>query len=172
MNKEFDMTRFTQKGKMQDAPKGQSVIAPINAGLRFIPNFVSIVPTMPGTGKSNFSSPLDITLERIWRKVKQDYYSKSADLRTFKLGSIFDTLCSSDIFVVGMVVKNEEGLIVADALVAALKNLAKYAKSEKASLHISEHLSDDVPALRELIQLHCADVGVNCYFYANQELKR
>ena len=164
MNQPFDMSRFTQKGKMQDAPKGQSVIAPINAGLRFIPNFVSIKPS--------FTSPLDIMLERIWRKVKQDYYSKSAEPRTFKLGAIFDTLCSSDIFVIGMVVKDEEGRIVADALETALQNLAKYAKSEKASLHISEHLSNDVSALRELVQRHCADVGVNCYFYSNPEPKK
>ena len=158
MNSSFDMSRFTQKGKMQDAPAGSVVIAPVNAGIRIIPNFVSIEP--------KFDYKLDIIIDRIWNRVKQDYYAKISDFRNFKLGTIIDSLCASDIFVVSMVVRNKDGVIDATGLETALKNLTNYAKPHKSSLHFSLLLAEEVPPLRDLVKRYCADEGINCYFYA------
>ena len=154
---------FMPKGKMQQAPEGSTVIAPVNGGLRFIPNFVGITPS--------FKAPLDRMIDRIWKRVKGDYYSRSSDPRNFKPGTIIDSLCASDIFVVSMVVRDApvsngyEPLINAKALEEALKKLSAFAKNDKASLHISHHLLAEVPPLPELLQKYCVDEGINCYLY-------
>jgi len=153
---------FMPKGKMQDALAGTTVIAPINSGLRLIPNFVSIKPS--------FTCKLDKMIDRIWGRVKKDYYGQSHNPREFKMGSIVDSLCSSDIFVISMVVKDEFGMIDSGALEKALVKLCAFAKDNKGSVHISQYLIDDVPPLRELLDKYCAANGINCYFYAYPSL--
>lgn len=151
------LSKFTPRGKLQDAQPGCSVISPMNSGLRLIVNFVSIKPS--------FTQPLDLMIDRIWKRVKQDYYGWAGDLRNFKLGSIKDSLCASDIMVVNLLVKNEDGIVDAPALETALQKLTNFAKTEKASLHFSDHLVNEVPGLRDLADKYCATNGVNCYFY-------
>lgn len=158
------MNQFMPKGKMADAPQGATVISPLNAGLRLIPNFVSTKPS--------FSAPLDVMLGKIWARVKQDYFGWSGDIRTFKLGAIKDSLCASDLMVVSLLVKNDDGIIDGAALEKALQNLTSFAKSEKGSLHISDYLCQDVPALRDLVDKYCASAGINCYFYPVPSLRR
>jgi hypothetical protein len=151
------MNRFTVKGKMQHAPQGASVLSPLNAGTRLIVNFVSLGP--------KFDQPLDKLIERIWNKARQDYFGWSGDIRNFKLGNIKDTLVNSDIMILSLLVRDEKGVVDGEALEKALDKLTAFAKMEKGSIHISQFLIDEVPALKELVDKHCASNGVNCYFY-------
>lgn len=158
------MNRFTPMGKMQQAPAGASVLSPINAGTRMIVNFVSL-------GPSKFDQKLDKMLERIWNKVRQDYFAWSGDIRGFKLGSIKDTLVNSDIMILSLLVRDKDGIVDAAALEKALQNLAAFAKYEKGSIHVSELLIEEVPALKELVKKYIAETGINCYFYDSPEKK-
>lgn len=151
------MNRFIQAGKMQQAPEGSSIIAPINSGLRIIVNFVSITP--------KFDQKLDKMLEKVWRRVREDYFGWAGDFRTFKLGNIKDTLVASDIMILNLLVRGKDNIIDSEALEKALKALTEYAKYNKGSLHVSQLLIDEVPALRELVKRHASDNGINCYFY-------
>jgi hypothetical protein len=150
--------RFTPMGKMQQAPAGASILAPINAGTRMVMNFVSL-------GPSKFDQKLDKMLERIWNKVRQDYFSWSGEIMNFKLGNIKDTLVNSDIMILSLLVRNKEGIVDAVALEKALQKLAAFAKYEKGSIHVSELLVEEVPALKELIKKYIAETGIHCYFY-------
>ena len=149
--------KFTPSGKMQDV-SGVSIISPMNSGTRIIVNFVS-------QGPSKFDQPLDKMLERVWRTVRTDYFSWSGDFRTFKMGSVKDTLVASDIMILSLLVRDKEGIVNAEALELGLKNLAAFCKFEKGSVHISELLIQEVPALKELVKKHIAETGIHCYFY-------
>lgn len=149
--------KFMVPGKMQQAPAGASILCPINSGLRMIVNFVSLGP--------KFDQKLDKMLERVWNRVRQDYFSWSGDIRGFKLGAIKDTLVASDLMILNLLVRDEEGIIDADALEKALQNLSGFAKTEKGSIHISQLLIDEVPALKDLVKKYISDAGIHCYFY-------
>lgn len=144
-------------GKMQQVPGGQSVIAPINAGQRIIMNFVSEGP--------KFDQKLDKMIERVWKRVRDDYFGWASDLKNFKSGAIKDTVVASDTYVVNMLVRDKNNVVNSSALEKALEQLSKFAKSEKCSVHISELLVEEVPALKPLVQKHIAANGINCYFY-------
>ncbi len=151
------MNRFMPKGKMQNAPTGASIIAPVNAGLRLIVNF--------GSAKPSFDQELDKMLTRVWARTRQDHFAWTGDIRTFKLGNIKESLVASDIMIINLLVRDKDDMIDGSALEKALTNLAAFAKMEKGSVHISQLLIDEVPALKELVNKHLAENGVNCYFY-------
>lgn len=151
------MNRFTPKGKMQDAPPGASIIAPVNAGLRLIVNF--------GSAKPAFDQKLDKILSRVWVRARQDHFAWTGDIRTFKLGNLKDSLVASDIMIINLLVRDKDDMVDGPALEKALTNLLAFAKMEKGSVHISQLLIDEVPALKELVGKHLAENGVNCYFY-------
>lgn len=157
MNQLPSTNRFTPMGKMATAPQGSSILAPINSGTRMIVNFVSQGP--------KFDQKLDKMLERVWRRVREDYFGWSGDFRTFKLGAIKDTLVASDIMILSLLVRDKEGIIDAAALEKALQNLAAFAKVEKGSIHISELLIQEVPALKDLVKKYIAENSIHCYFY-------
>lgn len=155
--------QFTPKGKIQNAPSNYIITNPLGSGLRVIVNFVSQLV--------KFDDVLDLTLGRVWRKVKEDYFLWGYDLRSFKLGNIKDTLVNSDIIVVNLLVKDKNNIIDAVALESALVKLQKFVKLEKASIHISNLLTKDVPALQDLVERHCVNNGINCYFYSIPAIK-
>lgn len=158
------MNKFTVQGKLQQTPPGSLITAPLNAGTRLIINFVSLGP--------KFDQKLDKAIEKVWRKVREDYFGWSGDFRTFKLGSIKDTLVNSDTLVVNLLVRDKEGIVDATGLEQALKKLAEFAKVEKGSVHISQLLIDEVPALKDLVKKYLSEIGINCYFYESPVEKR
>lgn len=151
------LNRFTVKGKLQDAPPGSTIICPINSGIRLIVNFV-------GFGLK-FDKKLDKILSKVWEKVRQEYFYWSGDIKTFKPGNIKEVLVASDIMIVHMLVKNKDEVVISEALEKAMQNLANFSKTEKASVHISELLVEDVPAIKELAKKYLSDAGIHCYFY-------
>ena len=151
------LNRFVPTAKLQDIPRGSSIICPINSGTRLIMNFVGL--------ELKFDSKLHKILEKVWNKVRQEYFYWSGDIKTFKPGNIKEVLVSSDIMIVHMLVKNKDGIVMADALEKALQNLANFSKVEKASVHISNLLVEEVPALKELAKKYLSESGIHCYFY-------
>lgn len=158
------MNRFTPKGKMQDAPQGASIIAPVNAGLRLIVNF--------GSAKPAFDQKLDKMLTRVWVRARQDHFAWTGDIRLFKLGNIKESLVASDIMIVNLLVRDKDDMVDGAALEKALTNLAAFAKLEKGSVHISGLLIEEVPALRELAGKFLSENGIHCYFYESPVEKK
>lgn len=150
------MQKFIQPAKVKHV-KG-SVIAPENAGLRIILNLCS------QSGKYN--STLFSALTKRWMRVREDYKNWFAGQVNFKLGNISTTAIASDTWVVHSLCFDKEEALNAEALKACVKKIVTLAKSEKASLHVSEFLFRDVPELKTLLEQEVPTQGVLLYEYS------
>lgn len=150
--------------KNQFQPKGRvkvvegSILAPHNAGLRFI---LSVTNTV---GKTE--NPLYPLFEKKWPKAKQEAkgWFNTRDGK-YKLGAVNSTAVQSDTWVIHMLCQNEELATQSDALKACLKEVCKMAKYERATVHVSTLLTDAVPDLTELLNSELVENGVSVSFY-------
>jgi hypothetical protein len=147
--------RFIAQGKTKIV--NASVLAPENAGLRFILNVVG------QDGK--FTSPLSLILAKRWAKVKEDNSYWYATQMNFKLGSLNETAVSSDTWAISMLVQDKTGKVDQKALQAAIKKVSEKAKYEKASVHVSTLLTSAIPELQDLLIKGLVEEGVSVYFY-------
>lgn len=149
------MNKFTTPGKVKQV--NSTILAPENAGLRFILNVCS----QNGT----FNSKLENLLTKRWVKVREDYKGWYATQHNFKLGSTNNTAVSSDTWVVNLLVQDKNGELNGDALAAAVKKLAEQAKYERASVHVSNMLVESIATLNGLLMTYLVSEGVNVYYY-------
>jgi len=149
--------RFIQAGRAKQL--NGTVTAPEQAGLKFVLNAVS--------QNGEFKAPLDTLLTKRWSKTKEDYKGWYATQHNFKMGSLHDTAVASDTWVVSMLVKDKDGVVDTVALATAMKKLTAMCKYEHASVHVSNLLLADVPALGDLIKTALLDEGINVYFYSD-----
>lgn len=147
--------RFIAQGKTKIV--NASVLAPENAGLRFILNVVG------QDGK--FTSPLSLILAKRWAKVKEDNSYWYATQMNFKLGSLNETAVSSDTWAISMLVQDKTGKVDQKALQTAIKKVSEKAKYEKASVHVSTLLTSAIPELQDLLISGLVEQGVSVYFY-------
>lgn len=147
--------RFAVQGKVKEL-KG-SVLLPENAGLRFV---LSVTNT---AGKPE--SPLYPIFDKKWKKVKEDargwFVNKTGE---YKLGAINQTAVQSDTWVIHLLCQNDTLVTDAKALEESVKKAVALAKTEKASVHISNVLVKDVPELKKLASKF-TEQGINVYFY-------
>lgn len=155
------MNKFIQAGKTKII--NSTILAPENAGLRFILNVVG------EDGK--FGSPLNLLLAKKWAKVKEDNSYWFATKMNFKLGSLNETAVASDTWTISLLVQKLNGLMDEKALQIAVKKLGEKAKYEKASVHVSTLLTSSIPALEGLLLTNLVEDGVSVYFY-NEPPKR
>jgi hypothetical protein len=149
--------KFLQPGRAKHL--AATITAPEQAGLKFVLNAVA--------QNGEFKAPLDTLLTRRWSKTKEDYKGWYATQHNFKMGMLHDTAVASDTWVVSMLVKDKDGNVDATALAAAMKKLTAMCKYEHASVHVSNLLLADVPALGDLIKTTLLDEGINVYFYTD-----
>lgn len=148
--------KFQQPGRVK-VVKG-SILAPENAGLRFVLSVTNLV------GKAE--SPLYPLFDKKWPKVKQEargwYATKTG---AYKLGAVNSTAVQSDTWVIHMLCQDEEMNVKADALKVCLKEVCKMAKYERATVHVSTLLTEAVPELTDLLSSELVDNGVSVSFY-------
>ena len=147
---------FKPKGKTK-LIKG-SILAPENAGLRFVLSVNNLA------GKPD--NPLFPLFDKKWKAVKTEsrgwYANKTG---AYKLGAVNTTAVQSDTWVIHMLCQNEESQTDSTALEACLKAVCKMAKYERATVHVSTVLTDAIPELMGLLGTQLVDEGVSCYFY-------
>lgn len=149
------MSKFTAPGKTKIV--NATILAPENAGLRFILNVVG------QNGK--FTSPLSLLLAKRWAKVKEDNSYWFATQMNFKLGALNETATASDTWVISALVEDKAGKVDSKALQTAIKKLGEKAKYERASVHVSTLLTSTIPELENLLVKHLLEEGVSVYFY-------
>lgn len=152
--------KFQVQGKTKFI-KG-SILSPENAGLRFV---LSITNT---AGK--MENPLFPVFEKKWKKVKQEargWYTTRTG--AYKVGALHTTAVQSDTWVLHMLCQDDNLKVSVDGLKACLTAVAKSAKYEKATVHVSTILTDAIPELAGLLKSELLEEGVSVYFYEEAE---
>jgi len=151
-----------ERSKFQPAGRTKlikgSILAPENAGLRFVLS----VTNMAG----KIESPLYPVFEKKWKKVKEEakgwFNTKTG---AYKLGATNNTAVQSDTWVIHLLCQDEELKTNVKALEECLNKVCASAKFEKASVHVSTLLTDSIPELSGLLTKTLLDKGVSVYFY-------
>jgi hypothetical protein len=163
MEKDKQVNKFQQPGKTK-VIKG-SILAPENAGLRFVLS----VNNLAGKPDNN---PLYPLFEKKWRKVREEargwYATKTGD---YKFGAVKTTAVQSDTWVLHLLCQDENLETDSLALEKCLKEVCKMAKYEKATVHVSELLTNAVPVLTQHLKTQLIDQGVSVYFYQESDSK-
>lgn len=157
MDKSVDMNRFKVAGKTK-VIKG-SILYPENAGLRFVLSINNL------QGKADGNPMLPI-FDKKWKKVREEsrgwFATKTGE---YKLGAIRNTAVQSDTWVIHMLCQDEELALDTKGLEECLKKVCALAKYEKASVHVSTLLCDQLSDLKSLLNKEVLSNGVNVYFY-------
>lgn len=151
---------FQQLGKVK-VIKG-SILAPENSGLRFVLN----VNNMGGTA----DNPLYPLFDKKWPKVKQEAKGWfNTRTGAYKLGATNTTAVQSDVWVIHLlcqdVTKDDKLVTDAKAVATCLKEVCKLAKYERATVHVSNMLTDAVPELTGALNAELIDKGISVYVY-------
>jgi len=161
---------MNNQSKNQFQPAGRvkviqgSILNPHNSGLRFVLN----VNNMAGKAES----PLYPLLDKKWPNVKQDakgWYNTRTG--AYKLGAVNTTSVQSDVWVIHCLVQDKDLNTDLTAVKTALKEVAKMAKNEKASVHCSTLLTKLVPELTDLLNQELVNNGVSVSFYEEPEVR-
>lgn len=135
-----------------------SILAPENAGLRFVLSFTNTA------GKPE--SPLYPLFEKKWKKVREEargwYTNKTG---AYKLGATNTTAVQSDTWVIHLLCQNDDLETDLKGLEDCLKKVCASAKYEKATVHVSTLLTDAVPELEGLLTTALVEQGVSVYYY-------
>lgn len=159
MNKSQEkvVNKFQPMGKTKQI--NGSILMPENAGLRFI---LSINNTQ---GKPE-GNPLLPTFDKKWKKVREEsrgwYATKTG---AYKIGAINTTAVQSDTWVIHMLCQGDDLQVDLEGLKSCLVKVASSAKYEKASVHVSTVLTNNIPELADLLVEHLLKEGVSVYFY-------
>jgi len=146
--------RFAPKGKTK-VVKG-SILAPENAGLRFVLNSFSM------SGKPE--GELFALFDKKWSRVRTEARGWYATRQNFKLGAVNTTAVQSDTWILTMLVKDEDGKLDEGALDVCLKKICDMAKYERATIHVSCLLTDDLPVLKDKLDA-VVEKGVSVVYY-------
>lgn len=148
--------RFQVKGRVK-VIEG-SILNPEIAGLRFVLNFTNML------GKPE--SPLYPIFEKKWKKVREEargwYTNKTG---AYKLGAINTVAVQSDVWVINMLCQDDKLIPSEEGAAKCLKEVCALAKSEKASVHVSNLLVALMPKLADLLDKEVIENGVAVYFY-------
>ncbi len=150
--------RFQQPGRVK-VIKG-TIINPEYAGLRLILS----VNNLKGDPAGN---PLLPVFDKKWPKVRAEsrglYATKTG---SYKLGNVVgSTPVQSDIWVMHMLVQDEDLNVDVAALEKCLKDVCKTAKYERATVACSSLLVDAIPELTELVNKCLVEEGVSVNYY-------
>jgi hypothetical protein len=118
-------------------------------------------------------SPLYPIIDKKWANVKKEvrgwYVNKTG---AYKLGAVHSVAIQSDVWAISCLVQDENLNTDLTAFKTALKEVAKMAKYERAGVHISSALTDEVPELKELVEEMLLGQGVNVVYYEEENSKK
>jgi hypothetical protein len=160
-NQEQTAKKFQQPGKVK-VIKG-SILAPENAGLRFVLNVANMVGKAEG--------PMYPLFDKKWKKIKEEikgWYSTRTG--TYKLGAVNTTAVQSDTWVIHMLCQDDKLKTNVDSLNACLKEVCKMAKYEHATVHVSTLLTQAIPEIVDALNTQLVEQGVSVYFYEELEI--
>lgn len=149
------MNKFLQPGKTKVVTG--SITTPELSSLRLI--------VVPCSLNDKFDDGLQKILVKRWAKVKEEYKHWYSVRQNFKLGSISNLAVASDTWCVYLLCKAEDGTVDQKSLEDGFKKISELAKFEKASVHISELSTAEIPELKSLANTHCVQQGINTMFY-------
>lgn len=136
-----------------------SILSPENAGLRFVLSLNNLAGKVEG-------NPLLPLFDKKWKKVREEtkgwFATKTG---AYKLGAINTTAVQSDTWVVHMLCQDADLQVSTTGLADCLKKVCTSALAEKATVHVSSVLTDNIPELKELVTEHLLNKGVSVYFY-------
>jgi hypothetical protein len=156
---EEEVNRFQPVGKTKLIHS--SILAPENAGLRLVLSVANLNGKIEGDVQ-----PLYAVFDKKWKKVKEDtkgWYNTRTG--TYKLGAVNNTAVQSDTWVINMLCQDESLQVNTKGLEDCLEKVAKMAKDEKATVHVSTLLTDAIPELSDLLSKLLLKRGVSVYFY-------
>ncbi len=157
MDNKETVNRFKPQGKTKVIRA--SILAPENAGLRFVLSVTNLAGKPDG-------NPLYGLFEKKWRKVREEARGWFAtQTGAYKLGAINTTAVQSDTWVIHLLCQDKELQTSVDGLRKCLKEVTKMAKYERATVHVSNLLTAAVPELNDLLKEELVQEGVNVYFY-------
>lgn|SRR5574337_1328878 len=155
-NRQDIVKKFQQPGRVK-VVQG-SIVAPHNAGLRFVLNVANT--------KGATESPMYPLFEKKWPTVKREvrgwYTTRDGK---YKLGAVHTVAVQSDTWVISLLCQDDELQTNDEALRACLKAVCKSAKYERATVHVSTKLTDALPSLQELLNEELVSEGVSVNFY-------
>lgn len=160
MNKDSNTSNtaklFQQQGRVKVI--NGSILAPENAGLRFVLNVANMVGKAEG--------PLYPLFDKKWPTVKKEVkgWFNTRDGK-YKLGAVNTTAVQSDTWVLNLLCQDADLQTQADSLTTCLKEVCKMAKYERASVHVSTLLTNAVPELTDLLTKELVENGVSVYYY-------
>jgi hypothetical protein len=135
-----------------------SILSPHNAGLRFVLNVANL------GGKPE--SPLYSLFDKKWPKVKQEvrgwFVTKTG---AYKLGAVHTMSVQSDIWILSLLIQDDELKTDLNAIKVSLKEVCKAAKYEKATVHVSTLLTDLIPEFSDLITEYLVKNNVIVHYY-------
>lgn len=154
-NKET-VKKFQQPGRVK-VVQG-SIVAPQNAGLRFVLNVANTVGKAEG--------PMYSLFEKKWPTVKREVrgWFTTRDGK-YKLGTVHTMAVQSDTWVISLLCQDDELQTNDDALRTCLKEVCKSAKYERATVHISTKLTDAISSLQQLVNDELVSEGVSVNYY-------
>lgn len=149
------MNKFTQAGRIKECTG--SVLTPQNAGLKMVLSVCS--------QSGLYESPFYNMITKRYTKVKSDYREWFVTQQGLKLGNLNTTAITSETWVMQAVCLDGKEKLDKKALEACVTKLIDQAKYEKASIHISDLLLKEVPALKKLLMTAIPEAGLNLYVY-------
>mgnify|MGYP001559346668 CR=1 FL=1 len=90
------------------------------------------------------------------------WYSNHID---FKLGSLHTTAVQSDVWLVHALCIDKTGKVDAKAVTACVKKIAVMARYERASVHVSTLVTDEMPEVMDMMNVEMIEKGTSVYFY-------
>jgi hypothetical protein len=153
-NKVTTFTQFKQAGRVKECTG--SVLIPQNSGLKM----VLAVCSQSGL----YESPFFKMITKRYTKVKSDYREAFVTQQGLKLGNVNTTAITSETWVMQAVCLDVKEKLDKKALETCVTKLVEMAKYEKASLHVSNLLLQEVPALKKLLAA-IPEAGLNLYLY-------
>jgi hypothetical protein len=157
MNKQENVvSMFQPKGKVKTI-KG-SILAPENAGLRFVLSINNLAGKADGSWYKVF--------DKKWPKVREQtkgWYNTRTG--AYKLGAVNTTAVQSDTWVIHMLCQDDKMSTNMKGLEECLKKVCGMAKYERATVHVSNLIIEAVPEITELLGTQLIDKGVSVYFY-------
>lgn len=152
-------SKFVIKGRVKTI--NGSVLNPELAGLRFVLNPVNMEGTL--------TSPMLPLFEKKWKQVKAEvrgWYTNRTG--AYKLGAINNVAVQSDTWVVNLLCQDEKSVYSTAAAELCLKEVAKLAKAEQASVHVSQLFFSNFPELQQLLTDNLVNKGISVYYYLEQ----
>jgi len=149
------MNKFAPKGKVKVV--AGTIVNPEYAGLKLILHPIN------DSGEAN--SKLSETLDKKWKKVKEETKGWYSSRVNFKQGEINTVAVQSDVWVINSLCKDKDNQFQMESLTSCLKKIVSIAKNEKASVHISMLLNEDYSDLSTVLENEVVNSGVNVSYY-------